>query len=59
MLKYAKGNKIVAKALNYLPPEKLVMFFMTMLNRLECVDSCHVPLGTNNDNVRIFTFILG
>jgi len=54
-LHYAKGKKIISRALKNLNPALQIAFVKTLCKRLEGLDACHVPIGQKtNGGVELF-----
>ncbi|KAJ3224193.1 hypothetical protein HK099_000115 [Clydaea vesicula] len=51
---YAKGKKIIPRAVRYLTPELTLRFLSTLLSRFEGLDVCHIPIGILNEEVELF-----
>lgn len=51
LLQSSKGKLLIPRLIKVLSDEQTTKLFLIILNRLECLDVCHVKLGQLNENV--------
>ncbi|KAJ3036101.1 hypothetical protein HDV00_003077 [Rhizophlyctis rosea] len=53
-LSYAKGKRVIPRALRFLTPDQVLAFLSTLLARLEGLDVCNITTGTRSEAVDLF-----